>query len=249
MAIAILMEFDGDLETHIKISEALGDAPVTGLIVHGGGPSQHGVHSLDVWETKDDSERFFSERLAAALRQLGFEGGQPLSYQEFDLPHLVRGQVLSPHDPDMNPSSETEGNKAVIRRFVEEVQNKQDWAAYDELNDPGFVNLSSPPGAPVDREGGKFYLQALAAAYPDAVFTIDDMFAEGDAVITRKTFTGTNEREFMGVPATGRRVSLQYVDIMRVRDGRIINHWNVLDQLSWMIQLGLIPDPSSSSSE
>jgi predicted ester cyclase len=68
-------------------------------------------------------------------------------------------------------------------------------------------------------------------------------------VITRKTFTGTNEREFMGVPATGRRVSLQYVDIMRVRDGRIINHWNVLDQLSWMIQLGLIPDAAGSSSE
>jgi hypothetical protein len=63
MAIAILMEFDGDLETHIKISEALGDAPVTGLIVHGGGPSQHGVHSLDVWETKEDLERFFSERM------------------------------------------------------------------------------------------------------------------------------------------------------------------------------------------
>jgi steroid delta-isomerase-like uncharacterized protein len=150
---------------------------------------------------------------------------------------------------DVEPSSEIERNKAVIRRFVEEVQNNQDWAAYDELNDPDFVNHSAPPGAPADREGGKYFLQALAAAYPDAVFTIDDMFAEGDAVITRKTFTGTNQREFMGLPATGRRVSLQYVDVMRVRDGRIISHWNVLDQLSWMIQLGLIPDPSGSSSE
>jgi predicted ester cyclase len=243
MAIAILMEFDEDLETHIKIREALGDAPITGLIVHGGGSSQHGVHSLDVWETKEDSERFLSERMVAALQQLGYEGEQPLSHQEFHLPHLFRGQVLSPHDADMYPSHETRRNKAVIRRFVEEVQNKQDWVAYDELNDPDFVNLSAPPGAPADREGGKVFLQALAAAYPDAVFTIDDMFAEGDAVITRKTFTGTNEREFMGVPATGRRVSLQYVDIMRVRGGRIISHWNVLDQLSWMTQLGLIPEP------
>jgi predicted ester cyclase len=145
------------------------------------------------------------------------------------------------------PHNETDRNKAVIRRFVEEVQNNQDWAAYDELNDPGFVNLSAPPGAPADREGGKFALQALASAYPDAVVTIDDMFAEGDAVITKKTFTGTNEGEFMGVPATGRPVTLQYVDIMRVRDGRIIDHWNVMDQLSWMIQLGLVPDPSASS--
>ena len=243
MAIAILMEFDADLETHVKIGEALGDAPITGLIVHGGGPSQHGVYSLDVWETKEDSQRFFSERLVAALQQLGLEGGQPLSCQEFDLPHLLRGKVLSAHDPDTNLNSETKRNKAVIRRFVEEVQNRQNWAAYDELNDPDFVNLSAPPGAPADREGGKFFLQALAAAYPDAVVRIDDMFAEGDAVITRKTFTGTNQREFMGVPATGRRVSFQYVDIMRVRDGRIINHWNVLDQLNWMIQLGLIPEP------
>ena len=142
--------------------------------------------------------------------------------------------------------SDTERNKAVIRRFVEEVQNNQNWAAYDELNDPAFVNLSVPPGAPSDREGGKYFLQAFAKAYPDAVVTIDDMFAEGDAVITKKTFAGTNQAEFMGVPATGRRVSFQYVDIMRVRDGRIIEHWNVVDQLSWMVQLGLIPDPSSN---
>ena len=142
--------------------------------------------------------------------------------------------------------SDTERNKAVIRRFVEEVQNNQNWAAYDELNDPAFVNLSAPPGAPTDREGGKFFLQALAKAYPDAVVTIDDMFADGDAVITKKTFAGTNQAEFMGVPATGRRVRFQYVDIMRVRDGRIIEHWNVVDQLSWMIQLGLIPDPSTA---
>ena len=145
----------------------------------------------------------------------------------------------------MTPS-DTERNKAVIRRFVEEVQNDQNWAAYDELNDPAFVNLSAPPGAPTDREGGKYFLQAFAKAYPDAVVTIDDMFAEGDAVITKKTFTGTNQAEFMGVPATGRRVSFQYVDIMRVRDGRIIEHWNVVDQLSWMVQLGLIPDLSSN---
>lgn len=142
--------------------------------------------------------------------------------------------------------SDTERNKAVIRRFVEEVQNNQNWAAYDELNDPAFVNLSAPPGAPTDREGGKFFLQALAKAYPDAVVTINDMFAEGDAVITKKTFAGTNQADFMGVPATGRRVSFQFVDIMRVRDGRIIEHWNVVDQLNWMVQLGLIPDPSAA---
>lgn len=91
MAYTTLMEFDVDLDTHIKISEALGDAPVDGLILHAAGPSERGVHSLDVWERKADSERFFAERMAPALQQLGIGGGPPLSYQEFELPYLLRG--------------------------------------------------------------------------------------------------------------------------------------------------------------
>jgi steroid delta-isomerase-like uncharacterized protein len=137
--------------------------------------------------------------------------------------------------------SETERNKAAIRRFVEEVQNNGNFVVYDELNDPDFVNLSAPPGVPADREGGKLYLQAFANAYPDAHITIDDMIAEGDRVVTKKTFTGTNTGEFAGMPATGKRVTVQYVDIMRVRGGRIVEHWLCLDQLSWLQQLGLAP--------
>jgi steroid delta-isomerase-like uncharacterized protein len=146
---------------------------------------------------------------------------------------------------DMEDRNQIERNKAVIRRFVEEVQNGKDFDAYDELNDPDFVNLSSPPGVPSDREGGKLFLQAFAQAYPDATFTINDMIAEGDQVVTRKTMSGTNTAEFAGVPATGRRVTLEYVDIMRVRDGRIVQHWNILDQFSWLTQLGVLPTASS----
>ncbi len=137
--------------------------------------------------------------------------------------------------------SETERNKQVIRRFVEEVQNKKDWDVYDELNDPEFVNLSAPPGIPPDREGGKISLGGFLAAFPDARFTIDDMIAEGDQVVTKKTFTGTHTGEFAGIPATGNRVTLQFVDIMRVRDGRIVEHWLSMDQLSFMQQLGVVP--------
>jgi predicted ester cyclase len=137
--------------------------------------------------------------------------------------------------------SETEQNKSVIRRFVEEVQNKKDWGVYDELNDPEFVNHSAPPGIPSDREGGKIYLGAFLNAFPDCHFTVDDMIAEGDQVVTKKTFTGTHEAEFVGIPPTGKRVTLQFVDIMRVRDGRIVEHWLIMDQLSFMQQLGVIP--------
>jgi hypothetical protein len=90
MAYATLMEFDGDFDTHIKIGAALGDAPVKGLIVHAAGPSERGVHSLDVWESKEDSERFYTERMVPALQQMGLEGGPPLSFQEFELPHVLQ---------------------------------------------------------------------------------------------------------------------------------------------------------------
>jgi len=70
---------------------------------------------------------------------------------------------------------------------------------------------------------------------------IDDMIAEGDQVVTKKTFTGTHEGDFAGIPPTGKRVTLQFVDIMRVRDGRIVEHWLSMDQLSFMQQLGVIP--------
>jgi predicted ester cyclase len=142
---------------------------------------------------------------------------------------------------EQTSTDERERNKAVIRRFVEEVQNQKRKEVYDELNDPEFVNLSSPPGIPPDREGGKVFLFGFLDAFPDCHFTIDDMIAERDQVVTKKTFTGTHEGEFAGVPPTGRKVTLQFVDIMRVRDGRIVEHWLSMDQLSFMQQLGVIP--------
>ncbi len=144
-------------------------------------------------------------------------------------------------EPTHGRQSESERNKTVIRRFVEEVQNKRDWAVYDELNDPEFVNLSAPPGVPPDREGGKMFLQGFFSAFPDAEFTIDDMIAEGDRVATKKTFTATHTGDLGDIAATGNRVTLQFVDIMRVRNGRIVEHWLSMDQLSLLQQLGVIP--------
>ena len=137
--------------------------------------------------------------------------------------------------------SEIERNKAVVRRFVEQVQNEKDAAAFDELNDPEFVNLSAPPGVPADREGGKMFLWTFFSAFPDCRFTIDDMIAEGDRVATKKTFTGTHTGDFAGIPPTGNHVTLQYVDILRLRDGKIVEHWLSMDQLSFMQQLGVVP--------
>ena len=136
---------------------------------------------------------------------------------------------------------ETERNKAVVRRFVEEVQNEKNWETYDELNAADFVNLSAPPGVPTDRAGGKMFLGAFLSAFPDCQFTIDDMIAEGDRVATKKTFSGTHTGDFNGIAPTGRHVSITFVDILRLRDGKIVEHWLSMDQLSFMQQLGVIP--------
>ena len=141
----------------------------------------------------------------------------------------------------MHEQSEADRNKAVVRRFIDEVQNAKNMDVFDELNAQDFVNLSAPPGMPTDREGGKMFLGGFLTAFPDSRVTIDDMIAEGDRVATKKTFRGTHTGDLGEIGATGKRVTIQYVDILRLRDGQIIEHWLSMDQLSFMQQLGVIP--------
>ena len=91
MSYASVAEFDVDLDTHRKIIEAVGDDPIAGLIVHAAGPCEAGVRSVDVWETKDDSDRFFAERLMPAMATLDLGGGPPVSFVDVDAPVVVRG--------------------------------------------------------------------------------------------------------------------------------------------------------------
>jgi predicted ester cyclase len=84
-------------------------------------------------------------------------------------------------------------------------------------------------------------------AFPDSYFTVEDMIAEGDKVATHKTFHGTHEGEFMGMPPTGRRVSMELIDIVRISEGRVVEHWSMGDNLGMMQQLGVIPRPGERS--
>jgi predicted ester cyclase len=134
-----------------------------------------------------------------------------------------------------------EDNKALVRRFVDEVQSGGNIDLIDDICSPGFVNHSAPPGIPADREGIKILTAMFGGAFPDSHFTIGDMVAEGDKVATRKTFHGTHEGEFMGIPPSGRAVSMGLIDIVRVSEGRVVEHWVVGDSLGLMQQLGVIP--------
>ena len=139
----------------------------------------------------------------------------------------------------------SEENKAVIRRFVEEVQTHHNLDAVDELFSPDCKDHSGsmPPGIPNNPAGFKQFFGILISAFPDLKASIHDMVAEGDKVVTRKSFSGTHRGDFMGIPATGNQIQLNVIDIMRVVEGKITDHWAVADQLGLMQQLGVLPPP------
>ena len=91
MAYATVMEFDVNLETHRRLIDAAGDEPVKGLIVHVAGASEHGILSIDVWETKEDCDRFFTERLVPTMEAIGLACGPPLRFEALDAPVVLRG--------------------------------------------------------------------------------------------------------------------------------------------------------------
>lgn len=134
-------------------------------------------------------------------------------------------------------------NKALNRRFVEEVINQGNIDAIDKLLDPGVVDHATPPGFPAGREGAKQFATMIRSAFPDVHLTIEDMIAEGDKVVVRSTWSGTHQGEFMDIPATGRRVTVSAIDISRVADGRMVEHWEQSDALGLMQQLGVVPSP------
>jgi len=90
-----------------------------------------------------------------------------------------------------------EDNKALVRRFVDEVQSGGNNGLIDEICSPEFVNHSASPEIPADCEGIKIITAMFRGAFPNSYFTVEDMVAEGDKVATRKTFHGTHEGEFM----------------------------------------------------
>ncbi len=140
-----------------------------------------------------------------------------------------------------------EKNKALNRRFVEEVINQGNLDAIDDLIDPGTVDHAAPEGFPTGREGAKYFATMMRSAFPDLHLTIEDMISEEDKVVVRSTWSGTHEGEFMGIPATGRRVTVSQIDISRVADGRMVEHWGQFDALGLMQQLGVVSPPEQAS--
>lgn len=121
-----------------------------------------------------------------------------------------------------------ENNKAVVRRFNLEVIEKGNIDSFNTLMDRNFVNRSAPAGMNNGPQGMIwFFNEVLRPAIPDIKVTIHDQVAEGDMVTTRKTISGTQTGLLLGVPATGRVISIDVIDMVRVKDGKYVEHWGI----------------------
>ena len=132
---------------------------------------------------------------------------------------------------------------ASMRSFFELV-NGGDIDGFVDLFAEDFVEHEALPGMPTNREGTMQLFKMMQAAFPNMKWDAQDILVDGDKAVARVAFTGTNDGEFMGMPPTGRSVSVQVIDIVRFgADGRAVEHWGVFDQMGLMTQLGAIPGP------
>ena len=139
-----------------------------------------------------------------------------------------------------------EENKAVVRRFFEELLGTDDLAVADELLSPGFRFYFAGSPDPMDLESYKEFLVARRAAFPDRRFVVEDMIAEGDKVSARFTMRGTHKGEFRGIAPTGKEVNMTGIDIIRLTEGKMVEDRVEVDQLGMMRQLGVVPSPQQA---
>ena len=131
---------------------------------------------------------------------------------------------------------------AAMKRLYERI-NAGDIDGFGELLAEDFVEHEELPGLEPGKEGVKQLFHMYRAAFPDLRMEPQDVLVSGDKAVARVRATGTHQGEFLGMPATGRSVDVQLIDITRFGDdGLAREHWGVLDALALMQQLGAIPE-------
>jgi predicted ester cyclase len=171
-----------------------------------------------------------------------------------DMMGLMQQMGVIPAPPQSAPSdvpppkkltgapSSREANKALMRRFIEEVWNKGNLEVADEIFHPEATSPSAPT-LPPGPEGVKVIATMFRDAFPDYWMTIDYLVAEDDRVAARFTQGGTHKGELFGIPATGKQVKFTEMGILRIADGKVVESWYDVDMLGMMQQLGVGGSP------
>ena len=132
----------------------------------------------------------------------------------------------------------TEQNKTIVRRFLE-ASVQSDPSALKELLPSDF--LAHIPSGPTGREGFIQHNSVFTNAFSDKQFVVEDLIAEGDKVVALATWKGVHSAAFMGVPPTGKQISVSATLIERFKDGKLVEHKSLFDTMGMMQQLGLVP--------
>jgi steroid delta-isomerase-like uncharacterized protein len=138
----------------------------------------------------------------------------------------------------MSTINSSDAAKAVVRRNTEEVQGKGNFEVFEELFADNFVDHTTQPNMTPDKAGVRKLYTDIREAFPDFRAEIHWQLADGDRVTTYKTYYGTHEGPFLGVAPTHRKIHFESVDVMRVRNGKITDHWGAGNLLSLMQQIG-----------
>ena len=142
----------------------------------------------------------------------------------------------------------SEQNKAIAAQIPLEAFNQGKLEVIDELiADDNVDHAELPPGMPPGKEGLKLLVTSLRSAFPDLKITLQMEIAEGDLVVGYGTQTGTMTGEFAGMPPSGKTATWDAIHITRIKDGKIVEHWAVQDQLGMLQQLGFIPTPEAAA--
>ncbi|MEX0790447.1 MAG: ester cyclase [Actinomycetota bacterium] len=131
----------------------------------------------------------------------------------------------------------TEENKQTVRRYLDEVWNKGRIEASAAYLAPGYLRHMGPGTDPLDIEGQRVRLQGFRSAFPDVSLVMEEMLAEGNLVAFRFTMSGTHRGPYQGIEPTGRRISVPGLDLVRLQDGLLTEHWGGADLNSLKGQL------------
>ncbi len=149
----------------------------------------------------------------------------------------------------MSPSNNSNACRASTcpsRACTSAARNANNLAALDDIVTADIISHNGLPGLPPGLEGGKMAHMAFATAFPDSQVTTEDLVAEGDKVVERFSFRGTNTGSFMGAPPTGKKVTSSGMSIFRIAGGKIVEHWGENDALGTLQQLGFVPAPGQA---
>jgi predicted ester cyclase len=140
----------------------------------------------------------------------------------------------------------SEQNKTAVRRLIQKGLNEQNLDEFDNYYISESVNHILPPNMPQGLEGTKMFASMFFTAFPNLQVTIEDLVAEDNKTVLRWSAQGTHQGDLMGIPPTSKDIFITGMAIDRFEGDKSVEHWEILDQIGMMQQLGVIPAPGTN---